>query len=247
MSSIAAGTSAGSALVSTGDTTGNLVLQVNGTTPSVSLAANGSIGVGSTPAYGTSGQVLTSSGTGSAPTWATPSAGAMVYISTTTASGSPNVIDITSGFSSTYDDYLILVENVTVGVVASAFSVRFYTASTLRTTLYMASRFSFISSTITGGQTLNSSTIESSSAIQTTSVASASFWIKNANSTIAGGTQVQGFVSCNDSTTATGNFNSTVSGTNQSTSALTGIRIFMGDPTTTFLTGTFRLYGIAKS
>jgi hypothetical protein len=78
MSSIAAGTSAGSALVSTGDTTGALQLQVNGTTPSVTLAANGSIGVGSTPAYGTSGQVLTSSGTGSAPTWtslpATPGA-----------------------------------------------------------------------------------------------------------------------------------------------------------------------------
>jgi hypothetical protein len=72
MSSIAAGTTSGSALVSTGDTTGALQLQVNGTTPSVSLAANGSIGVGSTPAYGTSGQVLTSSGTGSAPTWTTP-------------------------------------------------------------------------------------------------------------------------------------------------------------------------------
>ena len=72
MSSIAAGTTSGSALVSTGDTTGNLQLQVNGTTPSVTLAANGSIGVGSTPGYGTSGQVLTSSGTGSAPTWTTP-------------------------------------------------------------------------------------------------------------------------------------------------------------------------------
>lgn len=69
MSSIAAGTSAGSALVSTGDTTGVLQLQVNGTTPSITLAANGSVGFGSTPGYGTSGQVLTSSGTGSAPTW----------------------------------------------------------------------------------------------------------------------------------------------------------------------------------
>jgi hypothetical protein len=71
MSSISAGTATGTALVSTGDTTGALVLQVNGTTPSVTLAANGSIGVGSTPGYGTNGQVLTSSGTGSAPTWTT--------------------------------------------------------------------------------------------------------------------------------------------------------------------------------
>jgi hypothetical protein len=72
MSSISAGTATGTALVSTGDTTGALQLQVNGTTPSITLAANGSIGVGSTPGYGTNGQVLTSAGTGSAPTWTTP-------------------------------------------------------------------------------------------------------------------------------------------------------------------------------
>lgn len=242
---INADTVVGGAVV-TADASGLLGLQAAGNT-GLTLNSSRAIGVGASPSFGTAGQVLTSAGTGAAPTWTTPSAGAMVLISTTTASGSPNVIDITSGFSSTYDDYLILVENVTIGVVASAFSVRFYTASTLRTTLYMYSRFSFISSTTTGGQSLSTSTIEASSSVQTTSVASASFWIKNANSTIAGGTQVQGFVSCNDSTTATGNFQSTCCGANQSTSALTGIRIFMGDPTTTFLTGTFRLYGIAKS
>lgn len=37
------------------------------------LATNGAIGVGSTPSYGTSGQVLTSSGSGSAPTWTSAS------------------------------------------------------------------------------------------------------------------------------------------------------------------------------
>jgi len=72
MSNIAAGTSSGTALVSTGNTSGELQLQVNGTTPSVTLAANGSIGVGSTPGYGSLGDVLTSAGTGSAPTWTTP-------------------------------------------------------------------------------------------------------------------------------------------------------------------------------
>ena len=72
MSSISAGIASGTALVSTGDTSGALQLQVNGTTPSVTLAANGSVGVGSSPSYGTNGQVLTSAGTGSAPTWTTP-------------------------------------------------------------------------------------------------------------------------------------------------------------------------------
>jgi len=75
MSTIAAGTTSGTALVSTGNTTGELQLQVNGTTPSVTLAANGSIGVGSSPSYGNNGQLLTSSGTGSAPTWTTLASG----------------------------------------------------------------------------------------------------------------------------------------------------------------------------
>jgi hypothetical protein len=69
MSSISAGIATGTALVSTGDTTGVLQLQVNGTTPSVTLAANGSIGVGSTPGYGTAGQVLQSNGSSAAPSW----------------------------------------------------------------------------------------------------------------------------------------------------------------------------------
>ena len=73
MSTIAAGTTTTTALVSTGNTDGTLQLQVNGTTPSVTLATTGAIGVGSTPGYGTSGQVLTSGGSSAAPTWAAPS------------------------------------------------------------------------------------------------------------------------------------------------------------------------------
>ena len=87
MSTIAAGTTSGTALVNTGDTTGALQLQVNGTTPSVTLAANGSVGVGSSPSYGTSGQVLTSAGTGSAPTWTTIAAGYTLGTAVATTSG----------------------------------------------------------------------------------------------------------------------------------------------------------------
>jgi len=46
----------------------NLVLAA-GTTIKLQVNENGAVGVGSTPAYGTSGQVLTSSGTGAAPAW----------------------------------------------------------------------------------------------------------------------------------------------------------------------------------
>jgi hypothetical protein len=80
MSTIAAGITSGTALVSTGNTDGTIQLQVNGTTPSVTLAANGALGVGSTPGYGTNGQLLTSSGTGSAPTWTTVTGGAQGFV-----------------------------------------------------------------------------------------------------------------------------------------------------------------------
>ena len=84
MSTISAGTTISTALVSAGDTTGALQLQVNGTTPSVTLAANGAIGVGSTPGYGTSRQVLTSAGSAAAPTWANPGLTLGTPVDTTT-------------------------------------------------------------------------------------------------------------------------------------------------------------------
>jgi hypothetical protein len=69
MSSISAGTTTGTALVSTGDTTGQLDLKINGTTQAVRINTSGAIGVGTSPAFGSSGQVLTSGGSSAAPTW----------------------------------------------------------------------------------------------------------------------------------------------------------------------------------
>lgn len=60
-----------SGLITTGDASGQLQLQVNNGTPAVTLNTSGAVGVGSSPSYGTSGQVLTSAGSGSAPTWST--------------------------------------------------------------------------------------------------------------------------------------------------------------------------------
>jgi hypothetical protein len=73
MSTISAGTTSNTALKSTGDTTGNLVLQINGTTTALTLNTSGALGVGTSPSYGTSGQVLTSAGSAAAPTWTTAS------------------------------------------------------------------------------------------------------------------------------------------------------------------------------
>lgn len=73
MSIISAGTTTTTALVNTGDTTGNLVLQTNGTTTALTLNTAQALGVGSTPSFGTAGQVLTSQGSGAAPIWSSAS------------------------------------------------------------------------------------------------------------------------------------------------------------------------------
>lgn len=100
MSIIAAGTTSGTALKSTGNTDGTIQLQVNGTTPSVTLATTGAIGVGSTPAYGTSGQILTSAGSGAAPTWsdaAAPTAGKLLASATVSSASGVTLTWATTG------------------------------------------------------------------------------------------------------------------------------------------------------
>jgi len=71
MSFITAGTTSTTSIVLTGDLTGNLVLQTNATTTALTLSTTGAIGVGTSPSYGAAGQVLTSAGSGAAPTWST--------------------------------------------------------------------------------------------------------------------------------------------------------------------------------
>lgn len=62
---------------------GDYVFTNSAGTIRMAINASGALGVGSTPDYGTSGQVLTSSGTGSAPTWGSPTVAAL-----STATGS---------------------------------------------------------------------------------------------------------------------------------------------------------------
>jgi hypothetical protein len=58
-------------LKTSADNSGVLALQTNGTT-ALTVSTTLAIGVGSTPSYGTSGQVLTSGGSSASPTWSTP-------------------------------------------------------------------------------------------------------------------------------------------------------------------------------
>jgi hypothetical protein len=122
MSIIAAGTTTTTALSSTGNTDGTLQFQVNGTTPSVTLNTLGAIGVGSTPGYGTSGQVLTSGGSTVAPTWTTPT----VYAATGTAN-TWTATQTFNGTSSTVASVLLnAAETTTVSATAATGTINYY-------------------------------------------------------------------------------------------------------------------------
>lgn len=304
MSIIAAGTTTTTALSSTGNTDGTLQLQVNGTTPSVTLNTLGAIGVGSSPSYGTSGQVLISGGltaaptwgtagsattatnlaggaasqipyqTGSgatsfiangtsgqvltsagagAPTWATPSSGAMTLLSTTTANSS-STVDITSGFTSTYDMYMVVITNMTVSATsAAAFWAQMYINGSLQTGSVYSYNYGFMD---TGGYVTSGSTSTSGDSrmylaasgiiaqIGAPRTINAVFYIPNPSSTsvykyIYGSGTAAG---------ATGGYRSynffTTAGCIQ-TGAMTGVSFYCQSGN--IVTGKFRLYGISNS
>ena len=93
------------------------------------IGSSGQIGLGGTN-YGTSGQVITSNGSGSAPTWQ-DAAGAWNLISTVNASGATTV-DITSNIDSTYRTYVIIGSEVQSSV-DGLLRLRFYDNGTLNT------------------------------------------------------------------------------------------------------------------
>jgi len=248
MSSISAGTSSGTALVSTGDTSGALQLQVNGTTPSVTLAANGSIGVGSTPGYGTNGQVLTSSGTGSAPTWVTPSSGAMVFLSSVTASASATV-DVETTFSSTYSVYELVVS----GMVPANDGEGLYVymkigGSYITTSSYMYHRTGSLSTSnsyVGANSGVADNAIIFANNVQNGASVPMNFKIRiyNPSSTaLQKAITWEGYYQNTTTPAVTMSFGA---GSNSGTDALTGIRFAMGVGNIT--SGTFRLYGIANS
>lgn len=249
MSTIAAGTSSGTALVSTGNTDGTIQLQVNGTTPSVTLAANGSIGVGSSPSYGLATQVLTSAGTGSAPTWTTPSAGALTFLSTVTASASATV-DIETTFNSTYDEYLIVVDNLVPSVDAIELYCRLKVGGTYATTNYVfhAGRPSSVSTSYAADSAAIASpatqiTILGNSNLSSDATATAHVEIRVSNP--ASTTKVKTIHWKGVCMNTINELQSIVgAGANTASTALTGVRLYASSGN---LSCTARLYGIANS
>jgi hypothetical protein len=90
----------------TATTATNLAGGSNGTIPYQSAA-----GTTQMLAVGSSGQLLQSNGA-SAPSWVAAPSSAMTKISTTVISGNPSSVTVTSGISSTYTKYKIIIEGL---------------------------------------------------------------------------------------------------------------------------------------
>ena len=173
---------------------------------------------------GNDGLFLTTDG--STASWAEAGGGAWELISTTTISGTPSTIDVTSGFSSTYDSYVIILSEMTASGNGNV-NFQYYLNGTLFTSaLYSAYREN-------GLYRENATSFQDLNYIYTTTQTGGIIEIYNAIS----GTPVFA---------ALGNYRSSWAGRiNDTTGPVTGFRL--SPPSGTFTNGSIRLYGIKKS
>ena len=124
--------------VSVGTST-NLAGGSNGTIPYQSAA-----GTTQMLAVGTAGQVLQTNGAG-APTWVTPGGGSLILVQSVDGTG-VDVVDLTGGFTSTYDFYKLYVSFS--ATTNNQLYVRFY----INGTLYSGTNYAFTQSYTAPGQ-----------------------------------------------------------------------------------------------
>jgi hypothetical protein len=212
------------------------------------IGTSGQLGIGGAT-YGSAGQVLTSQGSGSAPTWAAAGGGSWVYLSTVTASNSAT-IDVENAFDSTYACYAIVMNDIRPSSQNQQFWVRlkisgsYYSGGSQKGHLMDSnnlssgySGYAFDGNELPIGRYLGSTTDRSYSGI---------LYLPNPSSTvfskkIYGQYEQLGF---DGGTTASamGTFGGVLQ--NQ-TGACTGVRFLMGG--SNISTGSFYLYGIKAS
>jgi hypothetical protein len=198
-------------------------------------------------AAGTSGQVLKSNGA-SAPSWITPSSGALVFISSATASSSAT-IDFT-GLSSTYDVYVVEI----VSAVPATGSYLYMRSSSNNGSSYDTSGYEYSG---IGTQTTNGNVNVDSSygaaalmpvsfnggPISTTaSDSGCSGFVYIMNPAAANYTQ---FLVSENHYGGSGGIQSHGTGIKKSTTPVNAIRFYANSGN--IASGTFRLYGIANS
>jgi len=230
--------------------TGTLPVANGGTSLATLTANNVILGNGTSApnfvAPSTAGNLLTSNGT----TWvsstpAAPASGALVYLSSVSASGS--TVDVESTFNSTYDVYLLVANGITVsdsnGIIGARLKIG---GSYISTGTYPTFRMQpeSQSNAFAGSGDTAATTIRIIGNVDNVANASASFsmYIYYPSSTTLSKMVVWTAASVDTSTYVRLSYGA---GFNTGTSAMTGIRFL--PLSGTFTGGTFRLYGIKNS
>lgn len=176
----------------------------NGLQVTSTITFNGNLGVGSSPSYGSSGQVLTSQGAGSAPTWTTPTDTNTTYdlTSTGTTTASINLVP-----SSGLTDSVTITGSGATSVSHSAGAITI--SSTDTDTNYYPTAVTMTAGTTAGptvGLTMNTGTV--TGAVIPSASATASGIVTNAAQTFAGvktfNSTISGSVSGNAGTVTNG-------------------------------------------
>jgi hypothetical protein len=240
---INADTIVGGAVV-TADASGVLGLQAAGNT-GITLNSSRAIGVGASPSYGTAGQALLSAGSAAAPTWGTP-VGGLNFISSQTVSTAVASVDFTSGIDSTYDDYMILIENATSSAASANARFYLYQSGAFSSSYTSANMVSQSGNVITSETSVTVAFIGANTAatFATTTVWNANLLLQNVNSSTVRRIPLMGTVSA-QGVAATANMLQQISSTSNTAAVVTGFRFAYS--TGNVAAGTIRLYGIAKS
>lgn len=196
-------------------------------------------------AAGTSGQVLTSNGAG-APTWAAPSTGAMVLVSSATASGASEVVF--TNLSTTYRAYMLEYDSVFTG---SAFQNLLMQISINNGSSYLATNYRRslvqVKNTVAANYSANDTVFYIGSLDGFSSVSSrrgsGTLWIFAPNTSGANPTFFENTVTTNQDGMTEGVMGAmTNDGT---TSAVNAFKLYPSGAST--VTGNFRLYGLVNA
>jgi len=200
-------------------------------------------------AAGSSGQLLQTNGAG-APSWATPSSGALTLLSTVTVSAAATA-DVETTFSGTYSNYIIVANGVTFSDANCDLSGRLKIGGSYITTstyIYVSERTSssvttFLVNEIADFATPTTSILLATASIGNNAAYSMNFELRLSNPSSTtfqkSLTWIGGFF---DNGGETRGMKGT--GRNTGTAALTGVRFF---PSAGTFSGTFRLYALANS
>ena len=196
-------------------------------------------------AAGTSGQVLTSAGSGM-PTWTTP-AGALVFISTQTVTTPVASVDFTTGIDSTFDNYQIIFSNFTVAA-GGRLGLRLRQVTTFKTADYVN-----LNLNVQNGSVIASGFSTTDTFIMANNGGtpdSNSFWsgyfnLTDANNSTQRRPAVNGYSGCIGNTAVSSTIQS-FSGAQDVAGVITGFQL-VSRSGSNLNSGTVTLYGIKKS